>query len=637
MRQGKRWAAVCVTLTMVTGGLAVVALVGSDVGATTATTTVTVSATLPIAARSYANDPVNCPAGDVAIGGGGTVSGGGGVTSNGPMLDGQFLSVKADGTYGASDLTGWNVSGATGSTGGSVTTTAICAQTGGSLPSTFTALVTSEAVAAGDSVSLTQSCRGGEAVGGGADANDSLNVAVDVSDPTLFTTGGDMASIDVLPGTYGASDGWEAYFDNGASAGRIVKVAAICIGMTGHGDLSTVVAASPGTGSSSVACASGDEVTAGGGANATGAVSATSPTGMTGGGPATGWLTTGAGDNTEAVVVCLTPSASTTTTTTTPTTTTTTTPGSGKVVRLAGATRIGTAVAISQNRFAAAGSAKAVVLARSDPGQFADALVGAALAAAKQAPLLLTPGTALDPATLSEIQRVLPSGATVYMLGGTGALAPAVGATLSSAGYTVVRYGGVDRFDTAAIVADQGLGDPTTVFEATGLDFPDALSAGAAATFTGGAVLLTNGSVQASETASYLTAHPPTNLRYAVGGQAAAADPSADAIVGADRYATAADVAQQVFTSPPSNPLVPPSPTKFGAALGTNYPDALAGAAHIGGLHGPLLLVEAAGPLPAPTATYLAGVKSRLAGGFVYGGTSAVGDDVLGELNAAIS
>jgi hypothetical protein len=115
--------------------------------------------------------------------------------------------------------------------------------------------------------------------------------------------------------------------------------------------------------------------------------------------------------------------------------------------------------------------------------------------------------------------------------------------------------------------------------------------------------------------------------RYAVGGQAAAADPTATAVVGGDRYATAALVATTLFTGP----------TTFGAALGTNYPDALAGAAHIGALGGPLLLVAGSGPLPSSTILYLNGAKATITGGFLYGGPAAVGDDVLTELNQAIA
>jgi putative cell wall-binding protein len=295
------------------------------------------------------------------------------------------------------------------------------------------------------------------------------------------------------------------------------------------------------------------------------------------------------------------------------------------VTRLWGPTRIGTAVAISTDRFPRSDSAAAVVLARSDPGQFADALVGAPLAAAKRAPLLLTPGTSLDAGTQAEIQRVAPAGSTVYLLGGPLAISPSVAAEVSALGYTVVRYGGVDRFATATQIAD-ALGDPSTIFEATGINFPDALSAGAAAAEIHGAVLLTNDTYQASATATYLAAHP-TRTRYAVGGQAAAADSGATPIVGGDRYDTAARVASAIFSGP----------TAFGAALGTNYPDALAGGSHIGAQGGPLLLVAATGPLPPQTQAYLSANKATITSGYLYGGSLAVGDDVLAELQGSIN
>src|SRR5258707_300599 len=71
-------------------------------------------------------------------------------------------------------------------------------------------------------------------------------------------------------------------------------------------------------------------------------------------------------------------------------------------------------------------TANAVVLAKGDA--FRDALAGIPLATAKQGPLLVTPGTSLDPGVLGEIQRVLAPGKTVYVLGGVKALTPTVDA-----------------------------------------------------------------------------------------------------------------------------------------------------------------------------------------------------------------
>ena len=189
--------------------------------------------------------------------------------------------------------------------------------------------------------------------------------------------------------------------------------------------------------------------------------------------------------------------------------------------RLGGSDRYATAAAVSRSAFPT-GGAGAVVLARGDA--YPDALVGVPLAAARHAPLLLTHGTTLPPATLTEIRRVLPVGSTVYLLGGTDVVPASIGTQLTTLGYQTTRYAGVDRFATAVAVAD-ALGDPSTVLLASGLNFPDALAAGPAATAVHGVVLLTAGATLPPVTAAYLAAHPGT--RYAIGGPAAAADPTA--------------------------------------------------------------------------------------------------------------
>jgi hypothetical protein len=241
------------------------------------------------------------------------------------------------------------------------------------------------------------------------------------------------------------------------------------------------------------------------------------------------------------------------------------------------------------------------------------------LAVHADGPLLLTSTAALDPATQQEIVRVLPPGGTVFLLGGTSAISQGVADTLTGLGFTVTRVAGQDRFDTAVKIAEQ-LGNPATVIEATGINFPDALAAGAAAGAQGDALLLTIDSTQAPETAAYLSAHP-ADKRIAVGGQAAAADPAATPIAGVDRYDTAAKVATMLFS---------PTPATFGAALGTNFPDALAGGARSGLAKEPLLLVTTSAPLPPETASYLAAVNPT--SGVLYGGTSAVDDTTLAAL-----
>jgi hypothetical protein len=295
------------------------------------------------------------------------------------------------------------------------------------------------------------------------------------------------------------------------------------------------------------------------------------------------------------------------------------------VQRIYGTDAIGTSIAVSQAEFPQLGSAKAVVLARSD--FFSDALAGGPLAAQVGGPLLITPGapisSSLDPRVSAQIQQVLPVGGTVYILGGDLALSPDIDTALQALGYVTKRIAGADDYATAVDIAEQ-LGNPTTIFEATGLNFPDALSAVPAAIEDHAAILLTNGPSQSLETYAYIVEHLG-DTRYAIGGPQAAygADQGAIPVYGQDLYGTSAAVASTFF----------PHATVFGAATGADFPDALSGGVFMGepGSQGPMLLVEPSVPLPPSIASYLAG-DAQLTNGYLFGGPLAVGNDVLAAL-----
>jgi putative cell wall-binding protein len=259
-----------------------------------------------------------------------------------------------------------------------------------------------------------------------------------------------------------------------------------------------------------------------------------------------------------------------------------------------------------------------VVLARAD--DYPDALVGAPLAAAKNAPLLLTQGAQLPKATSDEITRVLPAGGTVYVLGGTAAVPDSVVNQLKSSGLTVVREAGADRYATAVAVATE-LGNPTTVLLATGTNFPDALAAGPAAAHLHGVVLLTAGSVLPTATSTYLSAHAGST--YAVGGPAVKADPAATPLAGADRFATAATVASTLFASP----------AMVGIATGQAFPDALSGGAQLARADAPLLLATKT-TVPAPTSGYLTDAGANLHTIHLFGGPAVLADTLLTPLQA---
>jgi uncharacterized protein YkwD len=202
--------------------------------------------------------------------------------------------------------------------------------------------------------------------------------------------------------------------------------------------------------------------------------------------------------------------------------------------------------------------AEYVVLARSDV--FADALGGSGLASGR-APVLFTQGPSdADPAprvalsTLAEIDRALPDGGTVYLLGGPKAVAPSTEAELRDAGYDVRRLAGGGRIETAQRVAEEVVrrrGEPEKILLARADAWADAISGGAYAAFTGVPVILSGSDDLAAEAAEFLAAHPDADV-VALGGTTAlkeevVADAGARRIAGGDRTQTAVAIAEQLW------------------------------------------------------------------------------------------
>ena len=253
----------------------------------------------------------------------------------------------------------------------------------------------------------------------------------------------------------------------------------------------------------------------------------------------------------------------------------------------------------------------------------------------KGGPLLLTPSKAADPAVVAEIRRVLAPGGKVYVLGGVNAVSDKVVAALGLPAAQITRVAGADRYATSLAIANR-LGNPAgNVVLATGHDFADALTAGPFSAMYGGgtgtpaAILLTDDRKLTPAVAGFVAgAHSVA----AVGGQAVAAsaglpnrDPHAQ-FGGRDRYATAALVAGTFG-----------SPQTVGVATGTQFADALTGAAMLAAAHSPLLLTEPV-RLPDGTATALHGFSQALAGGSVelFGGPVAVSDAVEQQVADAV-
>ncbi|NAZ86052.1 cell wall-binding repeat-containing protein [Kineococcus indalonis] len=313
------------------------------------------------------------------------------------------------------------------------------------------------------------------------------------------------------------------------------------------------------------------------------------------------------------------------------------------VERVAGENRFATAARAAAS-FSGQG-ADAVVLARSD--SYADSLAAAPLASDRNGPLLLTAPGSLNPVTADTIRDVLKPGGVVYLLGGTGALSPAVEQAVRALGFPVQRVQGANRYATAVEVAKL-LPQASSVAVVTGKDFPDGLAAGALMGVidggTGrsvGAVLLSDGNALGADTSRYLAGRTFTT-RIAVGGPAAIAVEQQGGwarFAGRNRYDTSAAVAR-LFTS---SAFFTDATTVVGVATGADWADALSGSALMAFAGGPVLLT-ARDALPVETTQALQELQrdaraqgAEVTRALVFGGTGVVVAGVDAQVAGALS
>ena len=157
------------------------------------------------------------------------------------------------------------------------------------------------------------------------------------------------------------------------------------------------------------------------------------------------------------------------------------------VQRLAGANRYETAVAISQQY-----SPGVPVVYVATGTTYPDALSAAPAAAKQGGPLLLTAAAGLPSVVREEIERLQPQ--LIVVAGGIGVVSNAIYAELSTLAPEIRRDAGANRYATSREIIRKAFpdGSPTAYF-ATGRNFPDALSASAAAGSSGSPVFLIDG------------------------------------------------------------------------------------------------------------------------------------------------
>lgn len=167
----------------------------------------------------------------------------------------------------------------------------------------------------------------------------------------------------------------------------------------------------------------------------------------------------------------------------------------GGTVRLAGADRYATAAAISRSTFAPNTPVAYIATGQNYP----DALAGVPAAGIEGGPILLVDANGVPAPTVRELERLTPR--RIVILGGTGVIPNKVAQALQA--YTpsaVERRAGADRYLTAVATSRAAFAPGVRrVYIATGVNFPDGLTGGPAASVHDGPLLLVPGtSVPAS-------------------------------------------------------------------------------------------------------------------------------------------
>lgn len=198
----------------------------------------------------------------------------------------------------------------------------------------------------------------------------------------------------------------------------------------------------------------------------------------------------------------------------------------------------------------------------------------------------------------------------------------------------VERQYGSSRYETSAAASEDAFAPGVeAVYVATGRNFPDALSAGAAAGLYGGPLILVEPNSLPALAVTELERLNPSRI-ILVGGTGVVSEYVAGLVAryhtgggfyrvaGADRYATSALLSGATY-----NPGVPIAYV----TTGENWPDALAAVPQAARAGGPVLLTRGSA-IPAPIAAEL----ERLNPGriIVVGGSAVVSDGVLAALDA---
>jgi uncharacterized repeat protein (TIGR02543 family) len=256
-----------------------------------------------------------------------------------------------------------------------------------------------------------------------------------------------------------------------------------------------------------------------------------------------------------------------------------------------------------------------------------DALSASSLAGVKDCPVILTEPGQLTQQTADLLASLKVT--NVIIVGGTAAISDDMKAAVEAKSITTERIWGSDRTQTADLVARRVIdsSDADTIIICSGQNFPDALSISSYAYAKKMPILLAGS--DGKLTADSLAIAENFGKAIIVGGEKAVSPDVEKQLTvmktaryeGTDRYGTSIDVINKLFGG--YAPVL-------AVATGTNYPDALVGAALAGKSGGTILLVDGGGTSLADDQKAIIGHAGDV---WILGGDGAVSDAMKTAIN----
>jgi putative cell wall-binding protein len=300
--------------------------------------------------------------------------------------------------------------------------------------------------------------------------------------------------------------------------------------------------------------------------------------------------------------------------------------------RIAGTDRYATAIAVSKRGFPS--SAPAVVIAYG--GNYPDALAAAPLAKAYGGPVLLTGKDSMRSDILAEVKRLAPK--EIFIAGSTASVSAAVQTQLKGVpGATITRFSGLDRSDTAAMMADRvkaKLGSVSRVVVVNGYDYHDGLLAAPLAAAKGWPLILTKGTTLPTYSSAVLTRLAPSST-LVVGDTTDVSAAVYNLLPGTktrlgntDHYVQAGAVLDYAKTQAVTV-------RHIALAKGTDFPDALSAGPFLAKDNG-LLLMTNPTSLPTAISQRFSGNKATIDVLDVLGQANSVSDPVVNAAESAL-